>query len=468
MSNNILASIVENRRRLLDCREAFYSELLARTDIPVSTRSLAEALSGPGPSFIFECKKASPSKGLIREHFSIAEIMADYGPFASAISVLTEPDYFAGDIKYLTEASQLAEQPILCKDFIVRPEQLIEARLAGADAALLMLSVLDDENYKSCAEMAEQLRLDVLTEVHSEEELERALSLDARIIGINNRNLKNLSIDLSTTKRLASKIPDDILVVSESGIENHQQVLALSPFVDGFLVGSSLMGAPNLSLALRRLVYGEVKICGIRSEYDLAKVARAGASYAGLMLTPISPRFVDAELAKLLARNSPLPMVGVVLDQSIADVAQQANELALHAVQLHGSESAQYVSELRQQLNPEIHIWKVVKVAHSVVLPELSSQPEVARWLLDNGNAKVAGGSGESFDWSLLEGIDPEQIIVAGGIDADNIAQLKALGVGAIDLSSAVESSPGIKDSGKLNKLFAAIRRGIPTRATGQ
>src|SRR6185503_5015499 len=172
------------------------------------------------------------------------------------ISVITEPDFFHGSIDHLRMVRKRTLGPVLCKDFVVEPYQVVEARVAGADAVLLMMSVLDDDGYRECAAAAGQLGMDVLTEVHDEPELERALLLDARIIGINNRDLRTLEVDLATTERLAPGIPHGRLVVSESGIRNRLDVDRLSRSVRAFLVGSEIMRAANVGQAARRLVYG--------------------------------------------------------------------------------------------------------------------------------------------------------------------------------------------------------------------
>ncbi|MBL4818789.1 MAG: bifunctional indole-3-glycerol phosphate synthase/phosphoribosylanthranilate isomerase, partial [Deltaproteobacteria bacterium] len=173
---------------------------------------------------ILECKKASPSEGLIRADFNIAEIARVYSPFAQAISVLTDEKFFQGSFGLLAQARAQVTCPVLCKDFILSPYQVYEARLYQADMTLLMLSVLDDKTYQTCAQAARKLNLDILTEVHDEQELERAVKLGAEIIGINNRDFKTLKVDLNTSRRLLSLVPKDKIKIVESGIENHDHI----------------------------------------------------------------------------------------------------------------------------------------------------------------------------------------------------------------------------------------------------
>ncbi|MDF5425772.1 bifunctional indole-3-glycerol phosphate synthase/phosphoribosylanthranilate isomerase, partial [Vibrio parahaemolyticus] len=185
-----------------------------------------DALSGEKTAFITECKKASPSKGLIRDHFDLDYIASVYNNHADAISVLTDEKYFQGNSDFLPQVRGQVKQPVLCKDFMVDTYQVYLARHYSADAVLLMLSVLNDEEYKALEEAAHSLNMGILTEVSNEEELHRAVKLGARVIGINNRNLRDLSTDLNRTKELAPTIRElapNATVISESGIYTHQQ-----------------------------------------------------------------------------------------------------------------------------------------------------------------------------------------------------------------------------------------------------
>lgn len=204
-------------------------------------------------------QKASPSKGLIRDDFDPVAIAQVYQDYASAISVLTDEKYFQGDFAFLPQVSAAVHQPVLCKDFIISEYQIYLARYYQADAILLMLSVLDDSQYRQLSAVAHSLKLGVLTEVSNEEELQRAIQLEARVVGINNRDLRDLSIDLDRTRRLAPRLPEGVSVISESGIHRHAQIRELSRFADGFLIGSSLMSEPDLTLAVRRVILGKTK-----------------------------------------------------------------------------------------------------------------------------------------------------------------------------------------------------------------
>ena len=176
-----LEKIVANKRRELVHRKSIYPEKVLASNLALSTRSFFDALNHSYSDFILECKKASPSKGLIRENFDLNEILSSYSKYASAISVLTDNKYFKGSFFYLKHVSQNVTQPVLAKDFFVDPYQVTEARYYGADEILLMLSVLDDAEYLLIAEKAKSLNLDILTEVHDQQEMQRAINLDAKI-----------------------------------------------------------------------------------------------------------------------------------------------------------------------------------------------------------------------------------------------------------------------------------------------
>jgi indole-3-glycerol phosphate synthase len=240
--------------------------LAARHDLPDAppalqpTRGFARALAAPGISLIAEVKKASPSKGLIREEFHPAEIAQTYeAAGASALSVLTEEKYFQGKLAYLDEVRGACRLPLLRKDFIIHPAQIYEA-VGRADAVLLIVAALSREEFSHLLALATACGLDALVEVHDRAELDTALEVGATVIGINNRDLRTFTIDLRATFDLRPHIPADRLVVSESGIQSHQQVAALAAAgVDAVLVGEALMRRADIGSSVRKLMKGEEK-----------------------------------------------------------------------------------------------------------------------------------------------------------------------------------------------------------------
>lgn len=209
------------------------------------------------PAVIAEIKKASPSKGVLREHFVPAEIAASYEKGGAAcLSVLTDRDFFQGHEDYLREARAACRLPVIRKDFLVDPYQVVEARAIGADCILLIAASLDDGQMHELAACAAEQQLDVLVEVHDGLELERALRLDTPLIGINNRNLHSFEVSLETTLELIPQVPADRLLVTESGILNRADVeLMLAHDVYAFLVGEAFMRAADPGAELKRLFF---------------------------------------------------------------------------------------------------------------------------------------------------------------------------------------------------------------------
>ena len=466
---NVLEKIVADKREEVAARkEALPLESFKANLVP-SEKSLFAALSEPNAGFIFECKKASPSKGLIREHFDLDEILAAYTPYAAGISVLTDEKYFQGKFEYLAYVTERIAQPVLNKDFFVDTYQVYLARHYNADAVLLMLSVLNDDEYRELASVANALSLDILTEVSNEEEMERAIALEANIIGINNRNLRDLSTDLATTERLVpmlEKATHDYVVISESGIYTHQDVLRLAPVSQGFLVGSALMAESDLPRAVKTLVNGAVKVCGLTNPEQAQMAFDKGASFGGLIFAEKSPRYVSEAQALTITQSIDGAFVGVFVNHDIDEVASLAALLNLFAVQLHGSEDDTYISALATKLPEGCEIWKVegVKATSSGALPDAVDRhlnnSLVSRVLLDCQVGDAKGGTGEAFNWQLLNDIEAKhKLVLAGGINAQNVAEAIATGCGAIDVNSGVENAPGVKSEEKLDALFAICRR---------
>jgi indole-3-glycerol phosphate synthase/phosphoribosylanthranilate isomerase len=301
--------------------------------------------------------------------------------------------------------------------------------------------------------------------VHDAAETRRAVALGARIIGINNRNLRTLAIDMTTTRHLAPLIPRDRLIVAESGIANREDVSAQAPLADAFLVGSALMREADLDRAVRRLVYGRTKICGLTRAEDAQAAVEAGASHGGLMFTPLSPRAVQGPAAQEIKRGVSLDWVGVFADQPPEEIAELAWSLALAAVQLHGNESTAEVKQVRALVPEHCEVWKAVRVRERIPLRE---ETGATRLLLDSSAPGRLGGTGTQFDWSLLaDYAERGTVILAGGLGAGNAEAAARLQSWALDLSSGVESAPGRKDPAKLGDFFSARRR-LPGRGDDQ
>ena len=420
-----------------------------------TSRDFLAALQQPGARFILECKKASPSKGLIRPDFDLSAISQVYNQYTDCISVLTDSEFFQGSYQYLEQMRALSDKPLLHKDFIIDPYQIYAGRAAGADAVLLMLSILSPEQYQLLAAIAAELNMTVLTEVSNAAETARAVALNAELIGINNRDLRDLSTNLNTSFKLAKLIPEGRTVVSESGIYSSQQVRQLSKVADAYLVGSSLMAQADLAAATRKLVLGEHKVCGLTRPEDAAAAFAGGAYYGGLIFYPPSPRNVTPEQAASVQQAAPLNYVGVFVNAKPAQVTELAHKLALSAVQLHGDEDDNYISTLKPLLPAQCQIWKAYRVKDA--LPEFSTLAD--RILLDAYHPQQHGGSGIRFNWALLTQHNSSQpIMLAGGLTPDNCLAAAKLPVAGLDFNSGLETAPGIKDAAKIRSAFTLLR----------
>ena len=450
MAEGVLGEIASAKRAELTSRFDGVSLDALRSRATPTRRSLADVLARSGARFILEIKRASPSQGPIRAGADPAAVARGYAGVADALSVLCDGPYFGGSLDDLRVARGAFDGPILAKDFFIDVRQIAEARIAGADAILVMLSLLDDAAARAMIHEAARFGMDALVEVHDEAEMRRALMIGAPLIGINNRDLRDLTVDLSTTERLAKLAPDKLLV-SESGISKRADIDRLGPFVDGFLIGSSLMRSADPAQAARKLIFGRIKLCGLNCGAALG--AARPAAYAGFVFVPGSPRHVTADEAAPLAgiaRRSGMRPVGVFRDAPLRTVADIATLLNLDAVQLHGHEDVEYVRSLRRDLPRTCEIWTALSVGRE---PLVSRGGD--RLMFDNGE----GGTGRSFDWSLIRS-HPKLAtgIVAGGIGIHNIAAAKELGAFAVDVGSAMDAAPRRKSPEKIAALFDALR----------
>ena len=453
----ILEAIVERKRRDVSARLAGSSVESLRSQAEPSRRSLRAALARPGARFIMEVKRASPSQGLLRDQADPQSIAAAYAGAADAVSVLTDNPFFHGSLDDLAKVRSVFDGPILAKDFVVDPRQVPEARRHGADAVLAMLSVLTPAEAEQVIAEARRLGMEVIVEVHDEAQVEQALALDAPIIGINNRDLHTLEVDLAVTERLAPLIPADRLGVADSGIGGRADVDRLAGHADAFLVGSSLMRSPNPGRAARSLAFGRVKVCGLTSAAD-ARLAAGRATHGGMILVAESRRRISRSEALPVAeaaRASGLETVGVFRNTRLMQVAETARALALDVVQLHGEEDPDYIAALRNLVGGDTEIWAVSAVGARQPYRRTGAD----RTIYDSERNGRCGGTGRAFDWARLRdsgalGAD----VVAGGLFPGNAAAAARLGAFALDVNSGVESAPGRKDEVKIQAFFEALR----------
>ncbi len=428
--------------------------LLAQTT--KSDRDFYGAVRQKGAVYLLECKQQSPSEGRLCKHYPIVKLAKQYEPFANVISVLTNEQYFAGSLQHLQQVREQVKVPVLCKDIVVSPYQVVQARFHGADAILLMLSVLSDENYLACKALADKLNMGIVTEVVTVEELKRAKTLEAKVVAVNHRDLHTFQIDMERTIHLATHFPKDAIMIAASGIKSAQMIAKLAPYVNGFLIGSALSQSEDPNTLLRELVYGHIKICGLTRQQDSLHAYQQGASYGGLIFVPASARCLNLEQAQKVIAGAPLRYVGVFAKQSITTLIDYVKKLNLFAIQLHGHESPAYIATLRQALPKTCQIWFAVSGDND--LPH-ALPPNIDKLVIDNMNSKQLGGSGQTFAWENVRYYGLRQhCLLAGGIHQENIQNAMQLGFAGLDINSGVEQQPGIKSLHKIQSLLQSIR----------
>ena len=437
-------------------------------------------------NFICEVKKASPSKGIIAEHFPYLEIAKEYEVAgAAAISVLTEPDFFKGDKKYLQEIASTVKIPVLRKDFIIDEYQIYQAKVWGASAILLICACLDVPTLTKFRELADSLGLASLVEAHDEHEVQMAIDCGARIIGVNNRNLKDFTVDVQNSVRLRNLVQDDVIFVSESGLETPEDIQVLRDNNIGVaLMGETFMRSPNKVEKLAYL-YGptyytpKIKICGISKVETILAIVDAKPDYMGLVFAP-SKRQVTVDQAKTLVEelhkqyanrynrdaeqysNQTLihqefiKTVGIFVNETLDNLVTIATEVNLDAVQLHGDEDEAFIQSLKERTNVEV--WKAVQI-RSAADAEAWIDSSADMLLFDAYHKDERGGTGEVFDWSSLDEFE-RPFMLAGGIDSTNVARaIRTVRPYGIDISSGIETE-GVKDDEKI-KAFTNIVRTI-------
>ncbi|MDR1214662.1 MAG: indole-3-glycerol phosphate synthase TrpC [Propionibacteriaceae bacterium] len=410
------------------------------------------ALAAGGLSFICEVKRASPSKGLIAADFDPVSIARQYAAAgASAISVLTEPEFFLGSDDYLAQIAAAVTTPTLRKDFVVDPYQIYQARTLGAAAVLLICRLLSGTQLADWLALAGDLGLACLVETHDQAEIDQAVTAGARLIGVNNRDLATFQVDLALTERLAGALPDQVTLVAESGVHSPGDVARLRRAgVDAVLVGERLMTAPDKAQALDQLrsELPRIKLCGLSRPQDVAAANQARPDYVGFVFAPSSRQVDPDQASRLRAQLDPgIAAVGVFVDADESAIAQLGAAGTIDLIQLHGQESAEQVARLRRTAG--LRVIKAVRLDRSPGPEVWAAAAAADAVLLDAG-----AGSGRRLDWSDLPVIDKPWFL-AGGIDLDNLDQaLQVPGHPVLDLSSGAETA-GAKDPAKMIALTA-------------
>lgn len=435
-------------------------------------------------NFICEVKKASPSKGIIAEHFPYLNIAREYEMAgAAAISVLTEPDFFKGDKRYLQEISNTVKIPVLRKDFIIDEYQIYQAKLWGASAILLICACLDVPTLTKFRELADSLGLSSLVEAHDEHEVQMAIACGARIIGVNNRNLKDFTVDVQNSVRLRNLVQDDVIFVSESGLETPQDIQVLRDNNIGVaLMGETFMRSPDKVEKLAYL-YGptyytpKVKMCGIYDVKTIPAIVEAKPDYMGLVFAPsrrrvtvnqakelvsalhkqysYSPAIAQDGIASAENNDFRIKTVGVFVNESIENLVSISGEVGLDVIQLHGDEDESFIKALKKQT--DLEVWKAVQI-RSAEDAQAWIDSSADMLLFDAYHRIERGGTGEVFDWSCLDEFE-RPFMLAGGIDSTNVARaIRTVRPYGIDISSGIETE-GVKDKKKIRTFTKMVKR---------
>jgi indole-3-glycerol phosphate synthase / phosphoribosylanthranilate isomerase len=379
-----------------------------------------DALAGPGFAAIAEVKRRSPSAGDLRPDAEPASLAAAFERAgASAVSILVD-ERFGGTLDDLRSARRAAALPLLAKGFFTEAEQLRDVKEAGADAALLLLRDLDDRRAAALLAYADELALDTLVEAHDAAELERAVGLDAPVLGINARDLASFTIDRRAQLDLVARAPRDRVIVAESGVHSRAQGAAAElAGADAMLVGSALMRASDPASKLRELLARPlVKVCGLTRQEDVDVAAEAGADLAGFILARESPRRAERVL------DVPETMLSVAV--FVADVAETSADL----VQLYARENG-------HRARDAVLLREDERVATVVDLPWGESDPTHLE------RARTTDG----------------RVMLAGGLAADNVRDaVDAVHPWAVDASSRLEEKPGVKDPELVRAYIEAVR----------
>ena len=486
----ILDVIVEDKKKRLPEHKKNISEEKMKELALSSTRksiSFYDALKKDGLSIIGEFKKASPSHGTMDNKIELDERIRQYSSSADAISCLTEEDHFNGSTEYLKQIRSMTDLPIIRKDFIIDEYQVYEAKVIGADAILLIAAILDDNKFKKLYDLAYSLGLDVLCEVHDEEEMKRMLALDVLSYSINNRNLKTFEVNLDTTKKLCDMVTPQMRVagkvlVSESGVSDTDDIKVLAKsHADALLIGTVLMEAVKAQelIAEFKGVYDneydktelidqngltEVKICGITSMVDVNLLIKYGADYGGMVVFyPKSKRDVTIEEAGRMVeilKKSDIKTVAVTVSPDEEQILK-IQDKGFDYVQIHGELSENVYNLCKLPIIRAVNISQDDIDGVKKNIESATAMDKVVGILLDAG----IPGSGKTFDWDSVKELElkEKKLFLAGGLNSSNVAAaIKCVEPDVVDISSGVEYDDVLikgKDEQKVKEFICNARK---------
>ncbi len=450
--SELLENILRHKRMEVEKRKKIlpFSKLLK--NLQHSKRDFLKALQKPNLALIAEIKRRSPAAGEITKNASTpAEIAQEYEENgAAAISVLCDEKFFGGSLQDLSAAAKSTKKtPILCKDFLIDEYQIYEARRAGADAMLILAMLFPAEKIEHFLTILRKLKMEAIVEVHTAEELRKALQTSAKIIGMNNRDLRTFQIDLSTTAKLAPLVPADRILISESGIQSRIDILSLPASVQVVLVGTAIMERSDRAVAVQEFSGARplLKICGIRDKETAQLCEADGIDLVGFNFVAESKRKVTVESAKSIRRHlKKNKVMGVFRNQMVEEVNRIVAEVGIHFIQLCGNEPLEFVQACSRP------VLFTVSLQHKVDPKKLREYaPYVSAFIFDG----PAPGSGKRFDPKLL----PEfsgKFFVAGGVTPQNFSEYLDVKPFGIDVASGMETDGKI-DPAKIRQ-FMSLR----------
>lgn len=461
---NILSQIVEDKYAEVSARKLTCSPSEMQRGLTPAKGTFLPALHKEGICIIGEIKPKSPSAGQLTASVDLEYLATIYSNQAAAISVLTDRKYFGGSLAALQEVSAKSSVPTLCKDFILDEYQVQEARRAGAEAVLLIVKILKPNQLALLHNAITALNMVPVVEVQTEGELETALTLDPKIILVNNRNLDTFEIDLATSERLIPKIPPGIMAISASGIENTQDIVRLQHLTKVFLVGSSLMKAADIEVKLRSLRNPFlVKICGITSAIDASAAVSLGADLVGIIFAENSPRRVSAEQAKYICQAvGGEKVVGVFQNQSVQEIWELRESLGFRYVQLHGQESP----DVARALNPCL---KAITVFKPDDVKQAQDYAQYAEYVLFD---RPKGLNALQWIADTIDSLNRDQpiskFLLAGGLAPSNVRQsidsIVSPNLVGVDVATGTECAPGVKDIRLVRKFLLEAKGNAVTR----
>jgi indole-3-glycerol phosphate synthase len=482
---SILEKIVANKRKEI----AFQKKRISTDDLAkkiidaTNPFSFKKALEISETGIIAEFKRRSPSRGWIFKNAEIKEIVPAYAQSgATAVSVLTDLDFFGGTLADLDEARRLLSIPILRKDFMVDEYQLYEAKASGANCILLIAAALTTQETTSLAQKATELGLDVLLEIHNEKELGH-INEYVDVVGVNNRDLTNFATAVEVSFRLGEKIPKDFLKISESGISSPQTVKDLRQAgFKGFLMGENFMKTGNPGQALKTFITqlpltppkeedkspfeggfrGAVKVCGMKYPGNINELTTLPIDYMGMIFYDKSPRNSAGFDPKLFdGFPASVKKVGVFVNEALGILSACIKKYQLDAVQLHGAETAAYCQDIKTNY-PFVEVIKTFSVSEAADFEKTADYEGHCDYFLFDTKTPDYGGSGTKFDWNLLKcykGRTP--FFLSGGISEEDAGAIKNLSVKnlyGIDVNSKFETAPGLKNINSLKTFIKQLK----------